>query len=601
MTRISLTILVLVGCLISKAQTRYALRQIDFQDPVNSELVKSSTDNLAVILADAYLTGKLTAYKVGPLDSLIASLESPKRSVRDAMASARKKRAERKHLFSKSKGTIDLTLADLKPLTKAEFLHQMVIIEDETTVWNKTTRYKRGEGLVFHKGLGYFPKKDTSGIAPPNKIYWELAYNGNLPFYFRIPSLPAVSIFGQYVEENKKQTWQPLLIRITRTAEVPDYLVDMSVSFKYEEVMKYLAGIGQPLIYKSPYGYTGNGVFVLGDEERKNLTDQIRAQSSSNETFKANIAAPSMVILGSFLDPGNKKDEFSLFQEPSAKEFRIFLQNLPVATIPTGAVEQMLSFPKTELITYSHALSTDMFSKYEIALHGLNSVLPYQEVPETDAHPNIRPCVFLEKYTISTVGAAEQKRLRSRFTNLIKFVNTQFKEGTLLLAEEKNSYFRARFDWSTIPEVKAKGATINKAYWSNLLHHDDISDVRYPYYWSDNANVSYLHKKIAPLRVDSLEFGVTYKRTVPLAGGKASFEPAQVSLKSMQKPGPDTDNPVYTFNWIDLKKAVTKGKDPLLVELVKLIETGSLPYTDSRIVYGVIEEGMVKKDVAAKK
>jgi hypothetical protein len=173
--------------------------------------------------------------------------------------------------------------------------------------------------------------------------------------------------------------------------------------------------------------------------------------------------------------------------------------------------------------------------------------------------------------------------------------------GTLSLAEEKNSYFRARFDWSTLPDVKAKGATINKVYWTNLLHHDDISDIRYPYYWSNNANVSYLHKKLSPLQADSLEFGVTYKRTAPLAGGKISFEPFQVSLKSMKKPGPDIDNPTYTFNWGDLKKSITKGKDPLLVELVKLIETGALPYTDSKIVYGLIEEETVKKEVAGKK
>src|SRR5688572_22838593 len=196
MTRISLTILVLVGYIISPAQTRYALRQIDFQDPTNSQLVKSNTDNLAVILVDAYLNGKLVAYKVGPLDSMLHGLEFPKRSVRDAKPSARTKRAERRKMFAKSKGEINLTAADLQPLTKAEFLQQMVILDEPVTTWDKTTRYERGKGLVFHKGLGYFPKKDTAGISPPNKVYWELAYNGNLPFYFRIPSLPAVSIFG---------------------------------------------------------------------------------------------------------------------------------------------------------------------------------------------------------------------------------------------------------------------------------------------------------------------------------------------------------------------------------------------------------------------
>ena len=601
MTRISLTILVLVGYIISPAQTRYALRQIDFQDPANSQLVKSNTDNLAVILVDAYLNGKLTAYKVGPLDSMIHGLEFPKRSVRDAKTSTRTKRSERKKIFGKSKGDFNLTASDLQPLTKAEFLQQMVILDEPVTAWDKTTRYERGKGLVFHKGLGYFPKKDTSGIAPPNKIYWELAYNGNLPFYFRIPSLPAVSIFGQYIEVNKKQVWQPLLVRVTRTAEVPDYLVDMSVSFKYEEVMKYLAVIGQPLLYKSPYGYTGNGIFVLTPEERLALKEQIRSQAISNATFKSNITTPSAIIFTTFLDQSSKDAQFTFFQDPAGKEFRMFLQNVPVAIIPSGAVEQMLNFPKAEFTTYSHALTADMFSKYEIPLNNISITLPYREVPETEANPNIRPSVFLEKYTINTVGATEQKRIRSRFTNLIKLVTTQFKAGTLLPAEEKNSWFRARFDWSTLPEVKAKGPTINKAYWSNLLHHDDISDVRYPYYWSENANVSYLHKKLSPLRADSLEFGVTYKRTVPVAGGKITYEPVQVSLQSMQKPGPDTDNPVYTFNWIDLKKAITKGKDPLLVELVRLVESASLQYTDSKIVYGVIEGESAKKEVAGKK
>ena len=167
--------LFLVGSIISNAQTRYALRQIDFQDPSNRVMVKQNTDNLAVILVDAYLTGKLNAYKVGPLDSAIQSLEFPKRSVRESHSPAKKKRAERKKIFARSKTTVSILPSDLVALTKAEFLQQMVILEDEVTQWDKATRYERGKGLVFYKGLGYFPKKDTAGIAPPNKIYWELA------------------------------------------------------------------------------------------------------------------------------------------------------------------------------------------------------------------------------------------------------------------------------------------------------------------------------------------------------------------------------------------------------------------------------------------
>src|SRR5437870_13895268 len=102
MTRLLFS-LILVGSSIASAQTKYALRQIDFQDPINSELVKPKTDNLAVILADAYLSGKLNAYSVPPLDSVIERLEFPKRSVRDAKAASKKKRIDRKKLFGKSK------------------------------------------------------------------------------------------------------------------------------------------------------------------------------------------------------------------------------------------------------------------------------------------------------------------------------------------------------------------------------------------------------------------------------------------------------------------------------------------------------------------
>jgi hypothetical protein len=595
MTRLFVS-LILVGSSIASAQTKYALRQIDFQDPLNSGFVKPRTDNLAVILADAYLSGKLNAYSVPPLDSVIQALEFPKRSVRDAKAASKKKRIDRKKLFGKSKTMLAVTPADMLPLSKSAFLKQMTLLHDEAVQWDKATRYERGKGLVYYKGLGYFPKKDTMGIAPPNKAFWELAYNANLPFYFHIPALPAVSIFGQYVEVNKKSIWQPLLVRLTRTAEVPDYLVDMTVSFKYDEVMKYLATIGQPVLYQSPVGFVGNGTFVLTPEQRDNLKEQVRTQAISNAAFKSNITTSSMILFTTFLDhntvraDGPTDDGFNFFQDPTGKEFRMFKGNVPVAVIPSGAIEQMLNFPKAELLTYSQALTADKFNTYEVTLTGLSSELPYNEVPATDANPSLRAGLFLEKYTISTVGATEQKRIKSRFTNLIKLVNAQFKAATLLPVEEKNSYFRARFDWSTIPEVKAFGPAINKAYWSNLLHHDDISDVRYPYYWSENANVGYMHKKLSPLRADSLEFGVTYKRTVPLAGGKSGYEPVQVSLKSMQKPGPDADFATYTFNFNDLKKAINKSKDPLLVELVKLVETAALPYTDSQIVYGLIED-----------
>lgn len=603
MVRTILFLLALVP-LVANAQTRCVLRQIDFQDPANSEICKPHTDNLAVILVDAYLSGKLNAYSAGPLDSLIHGLELQKRRLSETETNS-KRRTERKKvgkkIFSKTKSNVTVSVADLQPLSKSEFLKQMVILEDEVVQWDKATRYERGKGLVYHKGLGYFAKKDTVGIPPPNKAYWELAYNASIPFYFRIPDLPAISIFGQYVTVDRKEVWQPLLIRVTRTGEVPDYLVDMSVSFKYEEAMKYLTGIGQPLLYKDKSGYVGGGTFVLNNDERTFLQDRMRSEVVSNTTFKSNVAVSSMIAFTSFLDKSDKESSYTLFQDPSGKELRMFRQNIPVAVIPTGAVEQMLSFPKTNVMTWSQAFSQDIFRTTEIPLRSVSSELPYKEVLPPESNPNPRPSFFLEKYTINTVGAVEQKRLRSRFTNLIKLVTAQFKAGILLLAEEKDSWFRARFDWSTLPEVKAIGGAVNKAYWPNLLHHDDISDVRYPYYWSENSNVSYLHKKLSPLRVDSLEFGVTYKRAVAPEKGKAAYEPFQVSLRSMQRPGLEgNDFPTYTFNWPDLRKAIVKGKDPLLVELVKLIETAALPYTDSSIVYGVIEEAPVKQ-VAAKK
>lgn len=600
MTRILFLLVTLVTA-SAQSQTRYALRQIDFQDEPNSALVKPNTDNLAVILVDAYLNGKLTAYQVGPLDTLIQGLQFTKRSVRTTQTARKKKRVDLKKVFGKTKDAVSISTADLQPLSKSDFLKQMVIFEDEIVQWDKTTRYQRGHGLVYHKGLGYFPKKDTVGIPPPNKIYWELAYNGNLPFYYRIPELPAVTIFGEYKTTDKKEAWQPLLMRVTRTAEVPDYLVDMTVSFKYDEVMKYLTGIGQTLLYNSAYGYVGNATFVLHPVERKYLIEQVRGQAINNPAFKSKIVVTSMVGFASFLDQQDKDAEYSLFQDASAKEFRLYKQNFQVATIPTTAVEQLVGAVQTELFTCSSALRADRFNKHEIPLSGVACDLPFTETSAADENSALRSPFFLEKYSLSTVGTAEQKKMRSRLTNLIKLVNAQFKAGTLVLAEEKDSYFRARFDWSTLPDVKAKGPAISKAYWSNLLHHDDISDVRYPYYWSDNANVSYLHKKLSPLRADSLELGVTYKRMLTPDKGKKTSEPFQVSIKSLQAIAPDSnDFPVYTFNWTDLRALAVKGKDPLLVELVKLIEMGEVSWTESEVVYGVIEGGTAKQ-VTAKK
>src|SRR5688572_9682672 len=129
----------------------------------------------------------------------------------------------------------------------------------------------------------------------------------------------------------------------------------MTVSFKYDEVMKYLAGIGQPVLYQSPVGYVGNGTFVLSPDQRNNLKEQVRSQAISNATFKSNITASSMIVFTTFLDEsttttdGPADDGFSFFQDPSGKEFRMFKGNVPAAAIPSGAMEQMLSFPKTEL------------------------------------------------------------------------------------------------------------------------------------------------------------------------------------------------------------------------------------------------------------
>src|ERR1700741_387072 len=165
-----LSIAFLACAVVGVAQTRYAIRQIDFQDNVNSEMVRPHTDNLAVVLVDAYLNNKLPAYKVGPLDSLIQGLEFQKRSLRETQTPQKKKLFERKNKksFGKGKTNIQISPADLQPLTKSEFLQQMVILEDEVTQWDKSTRYERGKGLIYYKGLGYFPKKDTLGIPPPN-------------------------------------------------------------------------------------------------------------------------------------------------------------------------------------------------------------------------------------------------------------------------------------------------------------------------------------------------------------------------------------------------------------------------------------------------
>lgn len=589
----------------SSGQTRYAVHFINFRDEVNSSFNKQNSDGLCTILVDGYLNGKLKAYKLSSLNAPIRASESQKANYPrkwngningevlldepfDAVMNDESRLPgvkSNKQSLNWQQPVFFLPPAETDTLSKKEFLDQMVIEEfelDSSRLWDKRRHYESGE-VVYYGTNNYSALLDTVGIAPTNKLCWELWSYGNLPLYHRLDDLNGISIIGYYETNGRDSTWHPQLIRLRKSGVWKGILEDMNVTFLYTDALRYLNSFSQPVLNNNSFGYVGNNLFVFGsswpNREETNLSDLIKKKLVSKRLPRSKVIVENVGLYRKFLKEGN--NAWNLFQHVATKDIHIFKNDILALTIPAASIELLIGQkPKSKLFTYYHVLSENMFFGW---VGKLPAALTQSNTPVTEGWERIATTheySYLQKYYLET-SKSQQDSLLFFLNPLWQLITREFYKNKLKLSREKKSMYPGKFDWSKIESIRAKARDIRGEFWVNLLH-DEISNRNYPY---SSSYAVYLHDSLQSVNPDSIQFSITYEINLNSDLTNSNFEVSQISFKDKAR----YEDIEYTFNWSDIKQILIGENIAGLNYFMSRIEKGEVKFLKSEIVYGLHE------------
>jgi hypothetical protein len=563
-----------------RPQGEMFITRIDLSEPTNARWIKPSTDKIGDMLIDGYMSGKLRGYSEGlverseyapiPPEYLprpwekghdywvydLVSYEGQYYECWDDDAEPNLVPANNKQwrpytltgdliskrwVFPEARDT----------LTKDELLDRLTLMaSDRFLSWQSGNNYFMGD-VVEYGGYNYEAKMDVAGGKPPSEDKWSWEYRPTMVLFLHPGEANVIQVLS-WVE---KKTLDPQILGLS--IATPDGYDQEVIYFNYEEALNYLSQVRQPILHTNPYGYIGATELVLDEQSRINLLQMIKALTKSK---------PKNIVKG-IVDP----ERYSGFQSDTVQITDLsrwkIMQSLdgarllvseyssqPFLSVPVSDLKKNLAKRKFALATYAGMIQSGKFD---------GSLEPYVDMPEGPRSKAVEEVVripktlcFRESYVkvVDSIGDLTMRQLWKVIDGANKVTRIPHINPTV-------SFFPSSYDWSArVHTLPNKG------------------DFRF------EKDFQIGHAANSPFETDTLatashisQYSVTYEKT------RDKFEPLDFTM-SIEITDSFFRN--YTFEWKTIRP-VLAAFDPAFVEA---IEKGTVSYSYSELVYGLVEK-----------
>jgi hypothetical protein len=612
--RLWLAAILFVFNLSASGQHRYVEKMLNTENPDSKDFLM--VDKIGQIILSGYLDGKIKAYRFMVKDSVLKWSEPevmpPAWSPADyynmgdrvmfgnkayeaqiEMSNGYEPRDAPNDFWARVDLREPLLTRRFYPiekdtLSKSEFLSRMVSQQPVFYPnWEPKVEYYNMD-LASYNGTVYESLRDYNkgNVPKDNYDYWALTDQGSMQFY-RLRDAKTVSVLFNYSIVQTDTIWNPQMVAVNVWDDNYDMYKQLTY-FKYDDVMRYLEKVPQPVINNLAANRLSNTLLIQNQLQRPEYLKWFKKKFKTKPitTEPKWISDPKLfqMWLASSDSTGNSDyDKWRFFQDLNSRNLVLVrveykndgLQGQPFLTIPVKSLEKLyqdLKIKAPVLKNYSDALQDMTYLTAPVESHYLDSIQPLQSRFKNKVQ-SVKEYYFIEKYT-ANISEDRNPVIAKMLPQAWPIIEKQFYAKILKEEIAHASFYEDNFDWRKVSPWNQFGTAY---YFDENFGLDD--------YWY------YFGRDSIPTPLEFTQLFVTYKKyfsTGKSAG--AQFEPIYVSIGFRENNSSQTglQNQVW-FKWSALKEQLLKSAITFS-PLIKAIETGKLEFYDSELVYGLREK-----------
>lgn len=590
----------------SNGQYRYVEKflRTDGRDFVQQPL----SEPLGAVLASGYLSGKLKAYKFATADSV--AKWGPKLFEAEAWKSGKyyysgdmveykgkaysaliDNNAEPINEFywmqEVQRNPVSLTyyfptLSDT--LSKEDFLNRMVAEAPVFDEWIPDFVYFFGD-FVMYKGIPYKSLSENKGKNPEkNPDDWHADYDGGIQFY-SLRDLSITSILYHYTIINLDTTWYPMMLSVYKQGlDVPERVAH----FYYQDAINYLNTLPLSVLNSAAYTPVANNVFAFDDTLR---ADYLKKLPEVLRLSKVKLTSKNILSLGIYSawlgkadknGNGQSQQNWQLLQRPSTLDLVISRVDsrdersiTPFLIIPGKTLDKLLSNEKVsgnKFVTYRELLRNPSVWWAPLAAHRVDSLKPF--INDVLKNPVKSDKYFTDEKYFARLDSGNDVVL-SFFKNAWPWLMKNFNAGKIKERFYKESYYEDKFNWSLNGPWTIRNNKLNLGRGFSLNGFVD---------WPTDS--IYQHEKL-------MDVNIIYRKEFnlkDLAG--QSFRPEFLQITYQYRHG---DIRYVTLAWKEFKVLLTDSGLSDKELFIRTIESASLNFYDSELVYALMEDWSEKQ------
>lgn len=588
--RVLLVCMMCAAAATSAAQSGFYARFIDFSHEDNAHFEHPPSENLATILLDGYLRGKLKAYKYAvahdilkyapiPADQLPATWNDSTDYYWEDMVFYKNNVYVAntdivKHGTPPDSGrywqNVDMHGTPIStwhhfPLeadttTKSFLLSSLV--EDAPMIydpWVEGIEYFNAD-RVAHEGKNYAAKRNNfAGVVPgTNEEFWTLL-SSRITLY--APSdLNVFKILYHYQINGRDTIHTPQMISVNVLDRTKEVYREVGLNFYANDVLNFLETIDQPVLYQSDLGLMEGRFFLFDERTKLNFVNWVKAKISSKEIKpdKRTILSDAEYTL--FLNAKTEDITASAWypiQNPATREITIIAGKLnsdyeyytiPTLSIPFKSIEKLLVSPPRKTHFYREIFTSRFLSSTIDSVH-MDSINALPAL--NSALKGFRGWQFDQMHFDRIDSDPLLQTAASSLWDLALAKKVGFKTYPYR--------FPCRYNWA--------GTKITWDYGTQIAGRD----------------VSLSHEQPLPelpkRHMTMKEIGIVYRM---LPAGK--FSPLQIVFSFEDEP--HTDLIDYHLDWSDAMNLA--DGDPKLKEFIDSVNKGTLKFKQTATTYNLM-------------
>lgn len=580
------------------AQSGYYHKVIRLSDEANKRLIHTPSENLGAILLDAYLKGKLTAYKSDYIETIT------KREVVPGMYPSWEHTLEpyfsgtfvehKSKYYRAIHSTVGVVppdeaaddwVEDTPPGTPVAFSYAYPSAADSTMkssllfnmieerpalypAWYADGIYYAND-YVVHNNKIYESLNDNPPKTEPSfdTLHWRLSK----PYFTTLQSsdIDIVRILYRYNINSKDTAHMPQMISVLAT-DSNELSKNVGLNFSYNDVNKYLSEISLPALYNSTNGYLGNGQFIFDEHTKANFIlwflERIRLKELKlDKKWNFNQSELDQLLNASQNDVTSIK--WFPVQNPTTLDIRIIAgktntdyeyYTILIGTLPWKSIAKF--FNTTQAPVQSHDLQNIIRDKsLEARIDSLH-IDSLNALPVKPVQPLPVKALVVHDYRFDNIGIDKSAY---KLIGELWGVLTDAWLAKRILLQTAPSFYPCHYNFKGVKGDWLPTQTLN----------DDLT----------LSHIEQPPTELPPQGPMDLQLGVVYARTITSAPALPQSIPTQLVITFQDKERIDVVT--YRFAWNDVKTLLTTKAN--FNEFVKSCESGSLDLNQSSIAYAL--------------